>query len=148
MAISPDSMSSTSRLPSSQAQSTAQDLTVVTSAIARLRAEHDGASDHKTRAILLHEIGVLEERVGDETESLRNQLGALNATQLGAFAPTQLGALSTLQFQSLSNDQLASLSTTQRYTHVATDQLLAVYDRAHPRAGRATAGPTVKREKR
>lgn len=42
----------------------------------------------------------------------------------------------------------ASLSTTQRYTHVATDQLLAVYDRAHPRAGRATAGRPVKREKR
>ena len=72
-------MSSTSRLPSSQAQSTAQDLTVVTSAIARLRAEHDGASDNKTRAILLHEIGVLEERVGDETASLRSQLGAINA---------------------------------------------------------------------
>jgi integrase/recombinase XerC len=42
----------------------------------------------------------------------------------------------------------ASLSTTQRYTHVATDQLLAVYDRAHPRAGRATVGRPVKREKR
>jgi integrase/recombinase XerC len=28
----------------------------------------------------------------------------------------------------------ASLSTTQRYTAVAADQLLAVYDRAHPRA--------------
>src|SRR6187551_1576456 len=72
-------MSSTSRLQSSQAQSTAQDLTVVTSAIARLRAEHDGASDNKTRAILLHEIGVLEERVGDETASVRDQLGAVNA---------------------------------------------------------------------
>ena len=72
-------MSSTSRLQSSQVPSIAQDLTVVTSAIARLRAEHDGASDGKTRAILLHEIGVLEERVGDETASVRDQLGAVNA---------------------------------------------------------------------
>ncbi len=30
----------------------------------------------------------------------------------------------------------ASLSTTQKYTHLAADQLMAVYDRAHPRAGR------------
>ena len=52
-------MSSTSRLQSSQIQSTAQDLTVVTSAIARLRAEHDAAEDSRVRAILLHEIGVL-----------------------------------------------------------------------------------------
>lgn len=40
----------------------------------------------------------------------------------------------------------ASLTTTQKYTHLAADQLLAVYDRAHPRAvqkfGRTPDGKT------
>ncbi len=30
----------------------------------------------------------------------------------------------------------ASLSTTQRYTQVSVDQLMAVYDRAHPRSNK------------
>jgi integrase/recombinase XerC len=34
----------------------------------------------------------------------------------------------------------ASLATTQKYTHLVTDQLMAVYDRAHPRVGRAGGG--------
>ncbi|HEY4104988.1 MAG TPA: hypothetical protein VGM44_13915, partial [Polyangiaceae bacterium] len=51
----------------------------MTQTIARLRAEHDGAVDNAARAILLHEIGVLEERLGDEAASARDQLGAVNA---------------------------------------------------------------------
>ncbi|TKB91856.1 MAG: tyrosine recombinase XerC [Nitrospira sp.] len=41
----------------------------------------------------------------------------------------------------------ASLSTTQKYTHLATDQLLAVYDKTHPRAGRSVGARVVKDEK-
>jgi len=36
----------------------------------------------------------------------------------------------------------ASLATTQKYTHVATDQLMAVYDRAHPRSGASHSTPS------
>jgi integrase/recombinase XerC len=40
-----------------------------------------------------------------------------------------------------------SLSTTQKYTHLATDQLLAVYDKTHPRAGRSTSMRSAKGDK-
>ena len=40
-----------------------------------------------------------------------------------------------------------SLSTTQKYTHLATDQLLAVYDKTHPRAGRPAGARMVKDDK-
>jgi len=41
----------------------------------------------------------------------------------------------------------ASLSTTQKYTHLAADQLAAVYDRAHPRARALTSAVPRKDQK-
>jgi integrase/recombinase XerC len=40
-----------------------------------------------------------------------------------------------------------SLSTTQKYTHLAMDQLLSLYDRTHPRAGHTGTIPDVIKQK-
>src|SRR5687768_13148115 len=71
-------MSSPSRPPAA-ATSSPPDPSIVTSAIARLRAEHDAATSNVLKAILLHEIAVLEELIGDEAAAARDQLNAVNA---------------------------------------------------------------------
>jgi cellulose synthase operon protein C len=70
-------MVSTSKLP--QAQPAPSDLALVTSVMQRLRAEHDATEGAAAKAILLHELGVLSEALGDEAGSARDQLGAVNA---------------------------------------------------------------------
>jgi cellulose synthase operon protein C len=72
-------MVSTSKPP----QAPPSDLALVTSVMQRLRAEHDAAESAATKSILLHELGVLSETLGDEAGSARDQLGAVNAD--GAF---------------------------------------------------------------
>src|SRR5687768_1418971 len=51
----------------------------ISSEIARLRAEHDATESAVIRALLLHEIGVLEELAGDTASAARDQLDAVNA---------------------------------------------------------------------
>ncbi|MBI3203586.1 MAG: hypothetical protein HYZ29_18755 [Myxococcales bacterium] len=47
--------------------------------LSRLRAEHDEAESDVTRAILMHEIAVIEERTGDSSAAARDQLDAVNS---------------------------------------------------------------------
>lgn len=55
-----------------------KDASALSAKVGRLRAEHDAFESPSTRAILLHEIGVLEERLGDEAAAARDLLGAVN----------------------------------------------------------------------
>lgn len=70
-------MVSTSKPP--QALTAPSDLALVTSVMQRLRAEHDATESMASKALLLHELGVLSEALGDEAGSARDQLGAVNA---------------------------------------------------------------------
>jgi hypothetical protein len=72
-------MTSTSRTGTAFPGSSAQDSAVVLSTIARLRAEHGASKANARQAVLLHEIGVLEEALGDEATAARDQLGSVNA---------------------------------------------------------------------
>ena len=66
-------------LASGSAEAVPPDPGLVTSTIARLRAEHENSTTASSRAVLLHEIGVLEELAGDEAAAARDLLGAVNA---------------------------------------------------------------------
>src|SRR5690349_16877097 len=69
-------MSSTSNAPP---QSSPPDGSELNASIGRLRAEHEIASSATTQAVLLHEVGVLEELVGDEAAAARDHLAAVNS---------------------------------------------------------------------
>jgi cellulose synthase operon protein C len=72
-------MTSTTKTGSAQAASPAHDSALVLGTIARLRSEHGAATTPAREAVLLHEIGVLEEALGDEAAAARDQLAAVNA---------------------------------------------------------------------
>ena len=65
--------------PPNPIPSTPPDPSLIDAMIKRLRAEHDAAQTSTARAILLHELGILEELMGDEGAAARDQLGAVNA---------------------------------------------------------------------
>ncbi|HMJ12237.1 MAG TPA: hypothetical protein VK524_12520 [Polyangiaceae bacterium] len=71
-------MSSASRPPSLNSQASPIDPGLLTQTIARLRGEYEQQQASSGRALLLHEIGVLEEALGDEASAARDQLGAVN----------------------------------------------------------------------
>ncbi len=50
----------------------------LSASIERLRAEQEAAETTATQSLLLHEIGVLEERFGDEAAAARDHLAAVN----------------------------------------------------------------------
>lgn len=70
---------STSHEPPSASRSSPPDPALVTAMTSRLRAEYDRSDSPTNKAILLHELGVLEELTGDEAAAARDHLAAVNA---------------------------------------------------------------------
>ncbi len=70
-------------LPSHEASSappsTPPESNAVTAMVERLRAELAATESPASQAVLLHELGVLEELIGDEAAAARDHLGAINA---------------------------------------------------------------------
>jgi len=71
-------MTSTSRTGSALAASSGQDAAQVVATVARLRSEQAASTTSLRAAVLLHEVGVLEEALGDEAAAARDQLAAVN----------------------------------------------------------------------
>lgn len=57
----------------------ADDADLLRSQVERLTLEHDAAESVEAKAILLHEIAVLQQRLGDDTAAAREELSAVNA---------------------------------------------------------------------
>ncbi|MBN2193596.1 MAG: hypothetical protein JW751_12335 [Polyangiaceae bacterium] len=71
-------MSTSPETPSTP-RSTPPDAALVTAMADRLRAEYERTDSPANQAVLLHELGVLEELIGDEAAAARDHLGAVNA---------------------------------------------------------------------
>jgi cellulose synthase operon protein C len=71
-------MTSTSRTGSALGAASGQDAAQVVATVARLRSEQTASTTSLRAAVLLHEVGVLEEALGDEAAAARDQLAAVN----------------------------------------------------------------------
>ncbi len=71
-------MSSTTKTAAATADPSSPGAGLVAATIERLREEHGKADSAQMRAVLLHEIALLEEHMGDEGAAARDQLSAVN----------------------------------------------------------------------